>query len=300
MGRPAWFSQQERGAPWAVRLILWIALHIGRGTARLLLWPITLYFFVTGAQVRHASYHYLSRVLQRPARLPEILRHIHTFAATILDRVFFLSGQFDRFDIRVHGAEALLPGKQQGCLLLSAHVGSFDALRALGAAHVDLPLRVLMYPQHNSFITSLFAALNPALAQSIIPLGGVESLLKVNEAMQEGAMVGLLGDRVAESDKVVRCHFMGATAMFPAGPALLATITQVPIVLVFGLYRGGNRYDVYVEPFEQSPRGSRGERDAAVQQWMQRYAERLECYVRSAPFNWFNFYDFWNDASKAE
>ena len=29
---------------------------------------------------------------------------------------------------------------------------------------------------------------------------------------------------------------------------------------------------------------------------MQRYADRLAHYARSAPYNWFNFYDFWRPA----
>jgi len=235
-------------------------------------------------------------VLGRPARLREVAHHLYTFAATILDRVFFLGGQFDRFDVRVHGADLLL-GRQQGTLLLSAHHGSFDALRALGAAHGQLPLRVLMYPQHNSFITGLFAALNPALAQTIIPLGGVDSLLKVNDALQRGEMVGMLGDRIAESEKVTCCRLLGAETLFPAGPALLAAVTGAPVVLVFGLYRGGNRYDVFLEAFGVTQQLPRAEREAAIQQWTQRYAERLEYYVRLAPYNWFNFYDYWNDAA---
>lgn len=300
MARPAWLSQQERGAPWAVRLILWIALHTGRAPARLLLWPITLYFVATGTQARHASYHYLARVLGRPARLREVVLHMHAFSATILDRVFFLSGQFERFDIRVHGAETLMQDRAQGVLLLSAHVGSFDALRALGVAQGNLPLRVLMYPEHNGFITGLLATLNSTLLDTIIPLGGMDSLLRVNEALQQGDMVGMLGDRVAESDKVVRCRFLNGSPLFPAGPALLATLTQTPTVLVFGLYRGGNRYDVYIEPFGEPFKPPRSEREAAMQQWMQRYADRLEHYVRLAPYNWFNFYDFWNDISAPE
>jgi predicted LPLAT superfamily acyltransferase len=30
-----------------------------------------------------------------------------------------------------------------------------------------------------------------------------------------------------------------------------------------------------------------------IEQALKRYAQRLEHYCRMAPYNWFNFYDFW-------
>ena len=38
----------------------------------------------------------------------------------------------------------------------------------------------------------------------------------------------------------------------------------------------------------------RVERGALVEDAMRRYVERLEHYCRGAPFNWFNFYDYWS------
>lgn len=288
-----WQAQRERGSPWALRLILWIALHIGRGAARLLLYPITFYFLLNGRAARHASRDYLGRVFGRAPTLAERIRHIHCFAATILDRVYFLSGQFDRFDIRLHGVETIQARAGSGALLLSAHVGSFDALRALGVEQRGLPIKVLMFPDHNGFITALLHTLNPALLDTIIPLGGIDTLLRVQEAVTQGEMVGMLGDRVAAGGKTVDCDFLGARAPFPVGPAQLAAVLRVPVILVFGLYRGGNRYDLYFENFDAVLPQGRREREAALGQWTQAYAARLEHHVRIAPYNWFNFYDFW-------
>lgn len=290
-----WQAQRERGSPWALRLILWIALRLGRTAARLLLYPITLYFFLNGRAAREASRQYLVRVFGRPPTLAERLRHIHCFSATILDRVFFLSGQFARFDVRVHGAEVIeaQADSGQGCLLLSAHVGSFDALRALGVDQRHLPIKILMFPDHNGFITALLHTLNPSLLDTVIPLGGIDTLLQVQEVVARGEMVGLLGDRVGDGGKTVPCRFLGGEAPFPVGAAQLASVLHVPVILVFGLYLGGNRYDLHFERFEAPLPQNRREREAALGAWTQAYAARLEHYVRSAPYNWFNFYDFW-------
>jgi predicted LPLAT superfamily acyltransferase len=64
-------------------------------------------------------------------------------------------------------------------------------------------------------------------------------------------------------------------------------------VLFFGLYLGGRRYAIHFEPFAEELRIGRRDRGAQLQPWIGRYAARLEHYCRLAPYNWFNFYDFW-------
>jgi predicted LPLAT superfamily acyltransferase len=296
----SWFAQRERGSPVMLRIILWVAQRLGRGAARLLLYPITAYFLLTGGSARRASRDYLGRVLGRPATLWDVARHIHTFAATILDRVFFLTGRFGQFEFRFHGMDEVLEllGRDRGFLLLGAHLGSFEVLRVLALEHRHARMKVLMYPEHNRYLTCLFNSLNPEVAETVIPLGSPNALLKVHEALQAGEVVGMLGDRVAESEKVTRCTFLGEETSFPAGPMLLAGTLGVPVVLVLGLYRGGNRYDIHFEVLAETIRFSRAERPAVVQQWTQRYADRLGHYAKSAPYNWFNFYDYWDESEQ--
>ncbi len=293
----AWFQQRERGSRSAMRLIVWIALRLGRRPARLLLHPVSWYFLLTGARARRASRNYLQRLHDRPPRWSERARHFFTFSATILDRVYFLAGQERRFDVKLHNAEVLLSRIRagQGCMLLGSHLGSFEAMRALAISQQHFPLKILMYRHQNRLLTELLDLLNPEVAQSVISLGGPETLFKVQEALQDGALVGVLGDRVAESDKTVVCDFLGKPAHFPAGPMLMAATFKVPVILCFALYRGGNRYEIHFELLSECVHIDRTRRDQELQQWIGRYVERLEYFTRSAPYNWFNFYDFWND-----
>jgi predicted LPLAT superfamily acyltransferase len=291
----AWFQQRERGSPLMIGIILWVAQHIGRPVARLLLWPITLYFLLTAGPARRASRDYLTRIQGHPASLWQVARHIHTFSATILDRVFFLSGQFDLFDFRLYGFEELNQQQGRGVILLGAHLGSFEVLRVLALKYSRMPTRVLMYVDHNQYLTRLFSRLNPAVAESVIALGGPDALLKAKQALDDGMVVGMLGDRVAQSEKLTRCRFLGEEAEFPAGPALLASVLQAPVVMAFGLYRGGNRYDLHLETLPTPPACGRQGREEMVAEWTSLYAARLEHYARLAPYNWFNFYDYWQD-----
>jgi predicted LPLAT superfamily acyltransferase len=281
----------------ALRLILWIALHLGRGAARLVLYPITLYFLIKARPQRIGSRRFLARALGRPASLAQVARHIHCFASTILDRVYLLAGQESRLQVSFKG-ESLVTERVaagQGFLLLGAHLGSFEILRALGVERAEIPLKILMYPGHNRTITEVFDRLNPRIAQTVIPLGTPNTLLAAKEALDSGQAVGLLGDRVGPGESSVPCRFLGAQARFPTGPLALAAVTGVPVILFFGLYLGGNRYAVHFEPFAERVETAGRPRGAALAHWVQRYAERVEHYARLAPYNWFNFYDFWDE-----
>jgi len=290
-----WADQKERGSPFALRLILWIAENLGRNIARTILHPITLYFLLAAKTQRQASREYLSRILGRRATLSEVAQHIHCFAATILDRVFLLTDRSDVLEIKRNNPEEIykLVNSGQGCLLLGAHLGSFEVLRAPAINERKMPLKILMYPNHSEQVSNIFTLLNPEIAQSIIPLGKTDTMLKVADAVAEGKAVALLGDRTIGNEKVVECNFLGKPAHFPTGPMQLASVLKVPVILFVGLHMGGNRYELYFEKFADRVVIDRKQRDTDTQKWVQQYADRLEFYAKKAPNNWFNFYDFW-------
>jgi predicted LPLAT superfamily acyltransferase len=118
-------------------------------------------------------------------------------------------------------------------------------------------------------------------------------MLRVESALSRGEIVGMLGDRTFQGEGTVACQFLGEQARFPNGPFRLAAMLKRPMVLMFGLYRGGNRYDIYFERLVDTWQAPRAVRDLLLERVLHRYVERLEHYCRNAPYNWYNFYDFW-------
>jgi predicted LPLAT superfamily acyltransferase len=242
------------------------------------------------------SYEYLARVRGRPAHWWHVFRHLYYFAATILDRVYLLTGEFHRFDIKFHQRELLHRQVEhgQGCILLGSHLGSFEVLRALGVTRAEFPLRVLMDVVHNENLTRFLDALNPEIAGTVIVPDRPDTLLKVKESLDAGFLVGTLGDRPTSDGKTAQCQFLGAPATFPIGAIVIAAMMHCPVILFFGLYRGGSRYEIYFEKFADGIVLSRDHRAEDIQHWTQRYVDRLEHYARLVPYNWFNFYPFWD------
>ena len=293
-----WVGLQERGTPASLEVIAWIAERLGRRVARLLLYPITFYFVMTAHAARRASYEFLTRARGHSVHRWHVLRHFYHFASTILDRVYLLRGEFDRFSVTIHGKEVLQRQNEnsKGSILLGSHLGSFEVLRALGVMQGGFPLKVLMDTRHNQNISRFFDALNPTIAGTVIAPDRPDTLIRVRESLDAGCFVGMLGDRVFGAEKTSRCQFLGAPATFPAGPIVLAAMMHCPVVLFFGLYRGGNRYEIYFEQFADEIRLDRERRTEEIQSWMQRYVARLEHYAGLAPYNWFNFYPFWDQS----
>jgi len=291
-----WAQAPERGTPASLRLIVWIAIRLGRRTARLLLYPITLYFIVTGHTARRVSRQYLQRVRGGRPGWRHVFRHFYCFGATILDRVYLLRSEFDRFEVTFFQPEILHRQIEtgQGCILLGSHLGSFEVLRTFGIAQKQVRLKVLMDVAHNENITRLFDAMNQEIADTVIVPDRPDTLLRAKESLDAGYLIGMLGDRPTSDGKTTLCRFLGATATFPAGPVLLAATMHCPVILFFGLYRGGNRYEIHFEYLAQQIVLRREQRATDIQRWTQRYVDRLEYHARRAPYNWFNFYPFWD------
>lgn len=290
-----WVTRPERGSVWLTRLIVWFALTFGRRAARSLLYPICCYFVMFSAQARTASRKYLERALGRRATWRDIFHHYLCFASTILDRVFLLNEQSALFAVQVEGKEIFreLVNTGSGCIFIGAHMGSFEILHALGREQGQLHTSMVMYEENARRLSAVLNSINPRANPLVIPLGKIDSMLRIQEALERRECIGMLADRAISGERMISCDFLGGRINIPAGPFRLAAMLDRPVILMFGLYQGGNRYNVHLEHLAGLQQVPRAERDAAVAQAAQHFAGRLEHYCRAYPYNWFNFYDVW-------
>jgi predicted LPLAT superfamily acyltransferase len=209
--------------------------------------------------------------------------------------VFLLNARFDLFELEVHGEaiiqEVLAAGR--GAFLMGAHMGSFEVVRAIGRRQPDLKVAMVMYEENARKLNAALSAINPEAVADIIPLGQLDSMLQVQSALDEGKVLGVLGDRTLGGDPTLRLPFLGAEAEFPLGPMRLAAMLKRPVLFMSGLYLGGNRYAIYFERLADFSGIERAERNAAIEAAVAAYAAGLERHCRAAPYNWFNFFDFW-------
>lgn len=303
VGKPVnWKDSPERSNQFLLRVMCWISLRLGRRVARCVLYGIAVYFLLFSPKARLASRRYLQRVLKLPAPARvgwrHLLRHFMTFASVIHDRIYLVNDRFDLFDIELHRQQLITDvlAEGRGALLLGAHLGSFEVMRAVGRQQPGLRVVMVMYEENARKINALLAAINPAVQHDIVALGHVNSMMAVHALFETGAVVGILGDRSLGQDTTVSLPFLDAPALLPVGPFRMAAILRRPVLFMVGLYGGGNRYDVHFETVADFSSVPAGGRAAAIQVAMSRYAQLLEQYCEVAPYNWFNFFDFWQGA----
>jgi len=290
-----WAAEPERGSALLITLMVFVALRLGRPLARLILYVIAGYFFLFAPRARGHARAYLQRALLRKPTARDRYRHLFTFAATILDRLYLSRGRYELFDISIEGEElmraALASGK--GAFLLGAHLGSFELMSAVGRRQPGLRVALAMYTQYASRISALFDGGPPEGAPEVIPLGQLESMLRIRDCLEEGKFVGMLADRTFDDAPAEPIAFLGQPALFPSGPMRVAAALRRPVIYMAGLYRGANRYHVVFRPLADFSQLGPGAREAAVRAAIERYVALLEEGCRGDPFNWFNFYDFW-------
>jgi predicted LPLAT superfamily acyltransferase len=308
VNRAAWTAVGERGSTAGLWVTAMFYRLFGRRLSEWFILPIVAYFFLTDRRGRRASREYLERLYTCPAgaralghrpTTRDVFRHYHQFALATVDRLRFTLGGGD-VEVILRGREHFTPllAAKRGAVLLGAHLGSFDALRVL-AAREGIVVNVLMVTRHAPRINAVLRRLNPAVEFRVIEPGAdaMDTVMRLRACLERGEFVSILGDRVsgAARSRIVRVPFLGRPAPFPQGPFLLAGALGCPLLFMVGLRRSATVYEVFAERLADQVSLPLSDRSARLGDLACRYAERLEAYCIAAPYQWFNFFDFWGE-----
>ncbi len=295
--RSNWRRLPEVGTLFGIRFVIALTRVFGRTMATGFLALLALYYALASARTRRVSRDWLGRV-GLPASFGNVVRHVHMFARVALDRLYFLQDRLAPFVIETHGSELIagMTSAKRGAILLGSHLGSFEAMGAVGREE-GATLSMVVDARSAERFGQVVRELAPEGKKlEVIPVDpdGISTALRVRQAISRGHLVGILADRAAlDDERNVMVDFFSAPAALPAGPWLLAHTLGCPVFLVFGLFTPGRRYDLYCELFAERVTLDRADRQGSLARYAQSYATILERYARQAPLNWFNLYDFW-------
>jgi predicted LPLAT superfamily acyltransferase len=303
----AWSRAAERGSMWGLRAILACYRLFGRPLSLVLVHVVVAYFFLTGREQRRASRAYLERVAAAPGGARSLGRRpgyfasflqFRAFARGIFDRLVLWLGERDALAFEVEGREHYdrLLGPTRGAIVVGAHLGSFDALRAL-AERDGRVVNVLMYTRHAPRINALFRQLSPDAELRVIQVERetMSTVLQIRACIERGELVAMLGDRVEPADRGRTCDvtLLGGRMPVPVAPYLLACLLGCPLFFMVALRERGGRYRVHAEVLAEQPVLEPGDRDKQLAELAAAYAARLEHHLLRDPYQWFNFYDPW-------
>jgi predicted LPLAT superfamily acyltransferase len=299
---PAWQRMAEVGSLGALRAMNFLYRSFGRRFVVAVLGPVALYYYLRSRAIRDASRGYLAALAAEAGTPPpgrrDVLRHLFEFAVQIFDRMVSWGDSFDRMQLEKSRSVALLELARsgRGGILVGAHLGSFDLLR-LVADRYEVRVNVLMFTAHADRINSFFARLDPRSRVRVLPIDpdSVQTAFAVRRCVEQGEFVGILADRVPPGGRgrTEPVRFLGREAEFPTAPFELAALLGCPLLLCLCLRTGDARYEAIAHPLYDGGRLAPGARAARTRELLEAYVRELEAGCRRAPYQWFNFYDFW-------
>ncbi|MGF6900682.1 glycosyltransferase family 2 protein [Paraburkholderia sp. GAS348] len=300
-----WWRIAERGSHLGMSLLALSCKLFGRRFTALWLHPIVAYFLLTGRAAREASSNYFTRLGQaaphgdtpRPGWL-SAYRHMLAFAQSGFDKLAAWSGRVNNTEVKFEDPAAFeaLVASGKGALVIGAHLGNLEMTRALATQGAYAKVTAVVYTEHARRFNSVLASANSQFARHLLEVSdfGPETAMLMQERVDAGELLVIVGDRVParEAGRTTEAQFLGSAAPFAQGPYVLAHALGCPVYLFFCL-KEHDGYRLYFEPFAERIELPRRERAQHLAAWAQRYAARLEHYCRKAPYQWFNFFDFW-------
>ena len=307
----AWSRAAERGSLLGLRITVACYRLFGRPLSLALVHGIITYFFLTGKAARTATRAYQQRVVAMFGAGTELgadpgtwqcFQQFRAFALAIFDRIVMWFGDEADFQYDVVGIEDFdrLVEPDRGAIVVGSHIGSFDALRALSRRD-GRAVNVLMFTRNAPLINSFFQQLSPDSEVRVIQADAqsVDTVLRVRACIERGELVAMLGDRVEPGDRGRRCRvsLLGGPVELPTAPYLLAGLLGCPLFFMVALREPTGSYRVSAEVLAETVDFVRGERDKQVHELAAAYAGRLEHYCATRPYQWFNFFDYWEEGA---
>ena len=301
-----WAQLEERSTIWGMRFLLRIYLLFGRTVLQVFLYPIVIYYWLTNRSGRRASQSYLNRVAKftPTSKLNGCLlcsyQHFISFANAIIDKLAAWSGALSSAEVEYHGRKQMMAEtkKGRGVVLLGSHLGNLEVCRVIAYLDQGIHINVLVHTKHAEKFNRLLNQYNDKSRLHLIQVAEINAATSIflNDKIDNGELVIIAADRtpVSQSQRVTKVDFLGAKALFPQGPFILASLLKCPVYTVFCLKQHG-KHVIYFDFLSNVLKFPRKNREQAMQQTIQQYAERLQYYCLKEPLQWFNFFDFWRD-----
>lgn len=298
-----WADLGESTSAAGILFLCGIYRWLGRWPFRVCVYPVVLFHWLTNPTARQASLQYLQRLHAHAgvfAAAPgwrQSLRHFACFAETMLDKILALGQRYPAQQVRMHREHMLAAiASGRGGVIITAHIGCLELCQALADRVPGFRLTALVHTAHAQRFNRLIRRLDPQGKVELLQVTdlGPATAVMLAERVARGEYIAIAGDRVPlRGGRSVRVPFLGYPAPFPIGAYVLASALGCP-VFTMACTHEGQGYDIRFERFADRIVLPRGSRDAALAEQAGRFAQWLEAQVSGAPFDWFNFFPFWD------
>ena len=298
-----WHEQREQCASLFWAQFMWYSYAwLGKNFQKVIFvigMPVIYLFSRQGRIALKKFYGVLSEFTGKEARatMPRLFMHILRFSWGLMDKTdsCTLGKNPPRMSVRDdEGWRAFREtvNSGEGAFVMCTHVGMIgvlpslpDALKRNGESGMRIP-KVNAFQQmgHDAVFMKVFMQHfdDTRLQLHAVEDIGVETAVRMKDAIGRGELVIMAGDRVSAGSKSVLKHrFMGRDCVWPKGVYRFAKLMESPVFAVTCVSTGWNRYEVHFAALEQDPSAM-----------LDGFVSFLERETIAYPGQWYQFYDF--------
>lgn len=298
---PHWSKIKELGSLLGLKLMLMLYKILGKRLMYFLLYLPVTYFYLTATRAREASQEYLAKIDKTQDQ--SSFNHFLTFAQSMVDKLDVWSGNVSVDHVDFPNLELLQNNVEQqtGGVILTAHLGNIDVVRALSQQYPHIKFNALVFNRHAVNFNSVLKKVNPNFSLNLIETQSLDitKAVELKEKVDAGEFVVIVGDRTSTS-KAQRCltaTFLNQNAALPEGPFVLSGLLQCPVYFMLCLKQSPSRYHLVFEKMAEQLIIKRPARQENLEKYAQQYANLLSIYCEKYPLQWFNFFNFWQQPS---
>ncbi len=283
---------KSKGTLLGYKIFVFCIKKLGIRAAYAVLVFVAFYYLIFSGKSNRSLWYYLNKRLKysKVKSVWAMYKSYFTFGKTIIDKTAISAGLRNKFTYEFDGIDLLraVIAQKKGGILISAHVGNFEIAEFfLADLEFDSPINLVTTDQEHSHIkTYLQSVTRRSSIKFIIVKEDLSHVFEINNALNNNELICFTGDRYFEGSKVLTEELLGAKALFPSGPFLIASRMQVPVVFVYVMKEPSLHYHLYARQAQVKHRDAQG--------LLKEYCQSVESILKKYPLQWFNYFDFWN------
>ena len=301
----AWHEQGEQSAGrWRMQFMWCVYAWCGKGLQKLVTVPVVACIYPFAKPAREALREFYAVLAEGDPSAPRathlrLFRHMLGFAWSLADKTDACTLKKDLPAMTVRDDDGWrafrdLLAAGRGAFLVSTHVGTIEVLpalpSALGGAQAVPHVHAFQQMGHDAVFTKMFMEHFDATKLTLHAVEdiGVETAVRMQEAIGRGELVLMAGDRVsAGSGKTLAHDFLGRPCRWPKGVFAFAKLMESPVFFVTCVRTGWNAYEARFSPFDAAE-------GVTAPRLLDQYVAFLEEETREHPEQWYQFYRFFS------
>jgi predicted LPLAT superfamily acyltransferase len=269
-------------------IFIFLIKYLGLNTAYALLRLVTLYYLFFSRDSNKALIEFFKKAgLRNPGSIRHRYKAFNFFGEALIDKIAVYSGHGSaiKFDFENEKALHTLAEKNQGAILMGAHLGNWEIASQL-MHRINAKVYVLMLENEHQQIKSLIESVTKDKSFEVIPLREeISMVIKIKQALEQGSFICMHADRFLDQTKSEVKTFLDSPARFPIGPFMLASKLKYPVCFVYAVKTSRKHYQFScTEPILSDDPGY----------LLNEYIHLLEKQAIAHPYQWYNFYPYWD------